>query len=90
VLPDFQGMGIGVRFSDTIAQMHLDEGKRYFSRTAHPRMGFYREHSPLWKPTTKNRKLRKDITMGNIFKNHYFDDKRVCFSHEYLGNRTID
>lgn len=86
VLPDFQGMGIGMRFSDAIGQLHIDEGKRYFSRTAHPRMGFYREKSPLWRPTSKNKKLRTDITHKNIFNNHYADNKRVCFSHEYLGN----
>ena len=85
VLPDFQGMGIGVRFSDAIGQIHLDQGLRYYSRTAHPRMGYYREKSDLWKGTSKNRKLRKDITHENIFNNHYADNKRVCFSHEYLG-----
>jgi len=86
ILPDFQGMGIGVRFSDAIAQIHLDWGLRYFSRTAHPRMGFYRESSPVWKPTSKNRKLRKDITHNNLFNNHYADNKRICFSHEYIGD----
>ena len=30
ILPDFQGMGIGVRFSDAIAQIHIDQGLRYF------------------------------------------------------------
>jgi GNAT superfamily N-acetyltransferase len=30
VLPDFQGMGIGVRFSTAIAQHHIDQGYRYF------------------------------------------------------------
>ena len=85
VLPDYQGMGIGVRFSDAIAQLHIDEGKRYFSRTAHPRMGFYRENSNLWKPTSKNKRLRTDVTHKNIFNNHYADNKRVCFSHEYIG-----
>ena len=29
--------------------------------------------------------LPADITFGNIFHEHYFDSKRVCFSHEYLG-----
>lgn len=85
VLPDFQGMGIGVRFSDALGQIHIEGGKRYFSRTAHPRMGYYRENSPLWKATSKNRKLRTDITHNNIFNNHYCDNKRVCFSHEYIG-----
>jgi len=85
VLPDYQGMGIGVRFSNAIAQLHLDDGKRYFSRTAHPRMGFYRENSPLWKLTSKNKKLRTDVKHINMFNDHYIDNKRVCFSHEYIG-----
>jgi GNAT superfamily N-acetyltransferase len=85
VLPDFQGMGIGVRFSDMIAQIHLNEGHRYFSRTAHPRMGLYRENSPLWKPTSKNKKLRKDIKHDKLYNNHVTDNKRICYSHEYIG-----
>lgn len=85
ILPDFQGMGIGVRFSDAIGQIHLEQGLRYFSRTAHPRFGYYREHSPLWKATSKNKKLRKDITHKNVYNSHYADNKRVCFSHEYVG-----
>jgi GNAT superfamily N-acetyltransferase len=85
VLPDFQGMGIGVRLSNAIGQIHLDQGHRFFSRTAHPRMGYYREHSSLWKPTSKNLKLRKDVTIKNMYKENYFDNKRVCFSHEYVG-----
>ena len=86
ILPDFQGLGIGVRFSDAIAQIHLDQGMRYFSRTSHPRMGMYREHSPLWKPTSKNKKLRKDVTHKNVYNSHYADNKRICFSHEYIGH----
>tara|TARA_R110000751_G_scaffold5019_4_gene23742 strand:+ start:5767 stop:6183 length:417 start_codon:yes stop_codon:yes gene_type:complete len=87
ILPDYQGMGLGVRFSDAIGQIHLEQGHRYYSRTAHIRMGYYREQSTLWKPTSKNRKLRKDITHENIFNNHYADNKRVCFSHEYIGEQ---
>lgn len=89
VLPDFQGMGIGTAFSDAIAQIHIDEGKRYYSRTSHPRFGFHRENSILWKPTSKNKKLRTDVTHKNIFKNHYVDNKRVCFSHEYVGSLNL-
>ena len=78
-------MGIGVKFSDAIGQIHVDQGHRYFSRTAHPRMIWYREHSPLWKPTSKHKKLRTDITHNNIFKGHYTDNKRICGSFEYIG-----
>jgi hypothetical protein len=28
---------------------------RFYSRTAHPRFGAYRESSPLWRPTRANR-----------------------------------
>lgn len=87
VLPDYQGMGLGVRFSDAIGQIHLEQGHRYFSRTAHPRFGLYREQSSLWKPTSKNRKLRTDVNHKNMFNNHYADNKRVCFSHEYVGKQ---
>ena len=85
VLPDFQGMGIGVRFSDMIAQIHLNEGHRYFSRTAHPRMINYRDNSPLWKPTSKHKKLRTDVKHNKVYNNHFEDNKRVCYSHEYIG-----
>lgn len=87
VLPDYQGLGIGCRFSDAIAQIHIDEGKRYFSRCLHPRMGFYREHSDLWVATSKNMRLRTDVTHENVFKEHYADNKRICFSHEYIGKK---
>lgn len=85
ILPDFQGMGIGVRFSNAIAQIHIDQGHRYFSRTSHPRMIVYRESSPLWKPTSKHKKLRRDVNSDNTYKNHIYDNKRLCGSFEYIG-----
>jgi hypothetical protein len=85
VLPQYQGLGIGVRFSDAIGQIHIEQGHRYFSRTSHPKMGYYREHSPLWKPTSKHRKIRVDITHKKVYNNHYADNKRLCSSFEYIG-----
>lgn len=91
ILPDFQGMGIGVRLSDSVGEIMLSEGKRYFSKTAHPRLGEYRNNSPKWKATSKNMQDRID----------YLEDKRTnakfslehrakhanrfCYSHEYIG-----
>lgn len=85
VLPDFQGLGIGNLFANSIAEMYVKNGGRYFSRTAHPSMGNYREQSKLWKATSKNRKLRKDIKNINPYNNHFADNKRICWSHEYIG-----
>ena len=85
ILPDFQGMGIGVRFIEAVAQLHLEEGHRFFSRSAHPRMHLYMEASPLWKATSKNKKLRTDVTHDKVYKNHFVDNKRICYSYEYIG-----
>lgn len=89
VLPDYQGMGIGTKFSNAIGEKYLNDGYRYFSKTAHIRMGNYRQKSDLWRPTSTNLKNReKDI--------HYIETKnwhgwalspRLCYSHEYIGKK---
>lgn len=84
VLPDFQGLGLGPKISDIVAQIHLDEGKRYFSRTAHPRFGAYRDRSKAWKKTSKYKKLRVSSEVSNSAIKG-FDFTRTCFSHEYIG-----
>ncbi len=99
VLPDFQGLGIGPRISDAIAQHYLDQGKRYFSKTAHVRFGGYRDQENSgWIPTCKYRLNRSDIEgkrkrlakaklKGESIKwaDYDGDSKRICFSHEYIG-----
>jgi GNAT superfamily N-acetyltransferase len=83
VLPDYQGLGLGPKMSDIVAQLHIDQGKRYYSRTAHPRFGAYRDSSPLWKATASNRKTTPSGTTLNIG-----GDNRICFSHRYIGARN--
>jgi ABC-type lipoprotein export system ATPase subunit/GNAT superfamily N-acetyltransferase len=97
VLPEFQGLGIGTAFSDAIAQIYVDQGLRYFSKTAHPSFGEHRERSPLWRPTSTNRKSRKSSYLlkdGSIRAMPGYggnaeiarrDADRVCYSHEYIG-----
>ncbi len=91
VLPEYQGLGIGVRLSDLIAAIHKAEGLRYFSRTTHPRMGQYRQaHPELWRPTSKNLKLRTDARKREesgvaAYNGYRLDFRRVCWSHEYVG-----
>ena len=88
VLPDFQGMGLGARISDAVAEIFLAGGCRYFSKTAHPRLGEYRNHSEKWRPTSKNMKARTDYKRGNKTKEDGHKMRhasRVCYSHEYTG-----
>ena len=97
ILPEFQGMGIGTQFSDAIAEIYVSRGLRYFSKTAHPSFGEHREKSPLWRPTSTNKKSRngsyllKDGSIrpmpgyGGNARIARRDASRVCYSHEYIG-----
>jgi GNAT superfamily N-acetyltransferase len=97
VLPEFQGMGIGTRFSDAIAEFYVSRGLRYFSKTAHPSFGEHRQKSPLWRATSTNLKSRlgsyllKDGTarkmLGYGGTTTARDAGRICYSHEYVGKK---
>jgi GNAT superfamily N-acetyltransferase len=99
ILPEFQGMGIGTRFSDAIAEIYVSRGFRYFSKTAHPSFGEHRERSPLWRATSTNKKSRlasyllKDGTIrampgyGGNAQIALRDAGRICYSHEYIGKK---
>jgi len=95
ILPDFQGMGIGVRFSNAVADLHIEDRYRYFSKTAHIRMGEYRQTSPLWRATSTNLKDRSKSQHNNkkaLWHHMKLDTKRICYSHEYIGenNKSYD
>lgn len=97
VLPDFQGMGIGVRLSDALGEIHIQTNKRFFSKTAHPRMGEYREHSDKWRPTAHNKEARGDYMVreralpnprkSKKYSKEYLEKHsgRLCYAHEYIG-----
>lgn len=89
VIPQFQGLGLGARMSDWTAHYVCDtltEGQgRYFSKTVHPRLGEYRERSPLWKPTSKNKKGRSAKEAAETYRDHSVVT-RVSYSHEYIGH----
>jgi GNAT superfamily N-acetyltransferase len=84
VLPDYQGMGIGVRSTEWLGQLVIDNGYRYYCKTAHPAMGAYRNASPLWRNTGKNMKTRdrkNDYKRGRPGSSELVER----FSHEYIG-----
>lgn len=81
VLPDFQGLGIGTKFSDAIAQIQINQGRRYYSRTAHVRFAEYRRKSKLWRESASSGKA----TAPNKNLTNWKEDGRICFSFEYIG-----
>ena len=90
ILSDFQGLGIGNTLSETVSEILVREGKRVFSKTANRKLGEYRNNSPKWKATSKNGKRRLDVlnTMGGYEKKvNELLVKRLCYSHEYVGDK---
>jgi ABC-type cobalamin/Fe3+-siderophores transport system ATPase subunit len=96
VKPEFQGFGLGKAMSEAVGDIYLNAGKRFFSKTAHPALGRYRNSSPKWRGTSTNGQSRPSyITKGDARVQKGFgkkaehiirDASRVCFSHEYMGN----
>lgn len=93
VLPDYQGMGIGTKLSNAIGEHFLEIGYRYFSKTAHIRMGEYRQKSDLWRPTSTNLKSREKSqkqSKNDLWHHMVLDTKRICYSHEYIGKKDSE
>ena len=56
VLPECQGLSIGPQLSDLVGDWHVRSGKRFTSKTRHPRFGAYRNKSDSWEPMALNMK----------------------------------
>ena len=84
VHPDYQGFGFGHSLSEAVAQHYVDNGKRFFSKTSHPRLGEYRDQSALWKPTSKNHMRRKDAASSKNAR-WELNPNRWSYSHEFVG-----
>lgn len=85
VLPDYQGLGIGVRLSDYMASTVVYGGGRFFSKTSHPAMIQYRLKSNKWKETTHSRKSRDPKNKSMLERNWKASD-RFCYAFEYIGD----
>tara|TARA_R100001510_G_scaffold28833_1_gene25506 strand:+ start:716 stop:1216 length:501 start_codon:yes stop_codon:yes gene_type:complete len=88
VLSDYQGMGIGNNISECVGKILVDEGKRFFSKTANIKLGEARSQRKSWKPTSKNKKARPDNIGRQKNYNNMVKESlsmRVCYSHEYIG-----
>ena len=98
ILPEWQGLGIGKAVSDQMGREYTSRGHRYFSKTAHPVLGEYRDNSPLWRATSTNHKKRTSYIkkdgkarlskgFGNTEKTTLRDANRITYSHEFIGEQ---
>tara|TARA_R100000426_G_scaffold13255_1_gene12918 strand:- start:231 stop:1286 length:1056 start_codon:yes stop_codon:yes gene_type:complete len=88
ILPDYQGMGLGSKLSETIGEIFIKNKCRYYTKTAHPKLGQYRDKSNKWRPTVHNHKERKySQSADNPKRTNIGFQKitRTSYCHEYIG-----
>lgn len=83
-LPDYQGMGIGMKVVAAVAELHRADGLRINVTSSHPALIRHCRHSPLWK-TVNVRKAGSRGHGGKRFKGYRGSAGRAVVSFEYLG-----
>ncbi len=87
-LPDYQGLGIGMRVAEAIAELHVREGNRMNVTASHPALIAHCRRSPQWRTVgvRKCGSLRSREFIGN----YRGSAGRAVVSFEYLGLRGKD
>jgi hypothetical protein len=82
-LPDFQGLGVGMKFAECVAELHRDEGKRFNITASHPAVIGHCRKSPRWRAVSFHRGGRK---RGPRFIETYrAAESRAVASFEFVG-----
>ena len=85
VLPDYQGLGIGHKFSSMIADMYLARGFRFIITSSTKALFFQRKRDSRWIITRKGRVTDgtdKAILSG---KKNNTSRNKLTYSYEYIG-----
>ncbi|MBN2218027.1 MAG: GNAT family N-acetyltransferase [Pirellulales bacterium] len=82
-LPDFQGIGIGMRLAETVADIHRSEGHRVNVTASHPALIAHCRRSPRWRAVAV-RKTGSRRTERFIH-NYHGSAGRAVVSFEYVG-----
>jgi GNAT superfamily N-acetyltransferase len=82
-LPDYQGIGIGMRAVAAVAELHRAEGLRISVTSSHPALIRHCRHSPLWRATNVRTAgaSRRDAKLPN----YRSAAGRAVVSFEYTG-----
>jgi GNAT superfamily N-acetyltransferase len=82
-LPDYQGIGIGSRVMEAVAELHVAEGHRVNLTAAHPAVLAHCRRSPLWR-LIRVQRCGANRT-AQCAKNYVGSTGRSVVSFEYLG-----
>ena len=83
-LPDYQGMGIGMRVVAAVASLHRDEGHRINVTSSHPALIRHCRHSNLWK-TVGVKKMGSGTRSVAKISAYRSSKGRAVVSFEYVG-----
>ena len=82
VLPDFQGVGVGVRVMEAIAERYVSQGKRMNITASHPAVLSHCRRSPRWRLVNVR---RVGSRKSNFVANYRDASRRSVVSFEYVG-----
>jgi GNAT superfamily N-acetyltransferase len=85
-LPDYQGIGIGMRAVAAVAALHRAEGLRINVTSSHPALIRHCQRSPLWR--TVNVKKSGGSGRSAAFRNYRDAAGRAVVSFEYVGEKV--
>ncbi len=82
-LPDYQGVGIGMRVAEAVCELHRQEGKRINVTASHPALIAHCRRSTLWR-TVRVLKTGSGNT-ARFVRNYRSSTGRAVVSFEYRG-----
>jgi GNAT superfamily N-acetyltransferase len=85
-LPDYQGIGIGMRVAEAVCEVHREQGHRINVTASHPALVAHCRRSPRWR-TVRVMKTGSASTRRFIA-NYRSSLGRSVVSFEYLGERS--
>jgi len=81
-LPDYQGLGIGTRMAEGVADLHRKEGHRMNITASHPSLIAHCHRSPKWRTV----RVKKYGSPGSKpFRNYHGSLGRAVVSFEYIA-----
>ena len=87
-LPDYQGMGIGMKVVAAVAELHRNEGHRINVTSSHPALIRHCKNSELWKAVNVKKTGSSSPRAGGI--SAYRSSKgRAVVSFEFMGNKQL-
>lgn len=92
VLPDYQGLGIGHKFSSYVAQTYIDNGYRFIITSSTKALFEQRKRDTRWIITRKGRVGAGSSTgvLHNADDGGAFSRNKLTYSYEYIGDKTIN